>query len=274
MCVMQRFLLKSAVLLFLPAVFFSCKKNKNDATVVKEWSLNMSAKNENPAPTSRTESGLATIKLMSDNSITYNFNVTGLASTDVLTAAHFHSGNAGANGSVILNFNPTFSGTASSGTILNVRQSLVDSLKSDANEIYFNVHSNQVASGLVRAQINTKVELAMDILLSGTNEVPAVSTSATGVAHLRLTADKKLYSMVSVTNLAAGDALLFSHLHSGAAGVNGAIVLGIAGSAGDFGINKVFVLTDAIYNSIKNDAMYVNAHSTLYANGVVRGQVR
>ncbi|HLP38399.1 CHRD domain-containing protein [Lacibacter sp.] len=271
---MQKFLLKSAVLLFLPAVFFSCKKNKTDTTVVKEWSLNLSAKNENPAPASRAESGLATIKLMSDNSITYNFNVTGLASTDALTAAHFHSGNAGANGSVILNFNPSFSGTASSGTILNVRQSLVDSLKNDANEIYFNVHSNQVASGLVRAQINTKVELAMDIMLSGANEVPAVNTSATGMAQLRLTADKKLYSVITVSNLAAGDALLFAHLHNGAVGVNGAIVLGIAGSASDFAVNKVYALTDAIYNSIKSDAMYVNAHSTLYAGGVVRGQIR
>lgn len=271
---MQKFFLKSAVLFLLPVIFFSCKKNKNDVTVVKEWSLNLSAKNENPAPTSRSEAGVATIKLMSDNSITYNFNVTGLASTDALTAAHFHSGNAGANGSVILNFNPAFTGTASSGTILNVRQSLVDSLKSDANEIYFNVHSNQVASGLVRAQINTKVELAMDILLSGANEVPAVSTSATGTARLRLTSDKKLYSVLTVTNLQAGDALLFAHLHSGATGVNGPIVLGIAGSASDFAVEKVFALTDVIYNSIRNDAMYVNAHSTLYANGVVRGQIR
>ena len=273
---MQRFLLKSAVLFLLPVILFSCKKNNNgsDATVVKEWSLNLSAKNENPAPAGRSEAGMATIKLMSDNSIMYNFNVTGLASGDALTGAHFHSGNAGANGGVILSFNPTFSGTSSSGTILNVRQTLVDSLKSDANEIYFNVHSNQVASGLVRAQINTKVELAMDIMLSGSNEVPAVSTSATGTARLRLTADKKLYSIVTVTNLQAGDALLFAHLHSGAAGVNGAIVLGIAGSASDFATEKVYALTDVIYNSIKNDAMYVNAHSTLHANGVVRGQIR
>lgn len=273
---MQKLLLKSVLMLALPALLFSCKKNEDgsNATVVKEWSLNLSAKNENPAPVSRAEAGMATIKLMSDNSITYNFNVTGLASTDALTAAHFHSGNAGENGSVILNFNPTFSGAASSGTILNVRQSLVDSLKSDANQIYFNVHSTQVASGLVRAQINTKIEMAMDIMLSGTNEVPSVSTSATGKAQLRLTADKKLYSVVTVTNLEAGDALLFAHVHSGASGVNGPIVLGIAGAAADFGVSKVYTLTDAIYNSIKNDAMYVNAHSTLHANGVVRGQIR
>jgi hypothetical protein len=273
---MQKFLLKSVLMLALPALLFSCKKNEDgsNATVVKEWSLNLNAKNENPAPANRVETGMATMKLMSDNSITYNFNVTGLASGDALTAAHLHTGNAGSNGGVILNLNPTFSGTTSSGTISNVRQSLVDSLKNDANEIYFNVHSTQVPNGLVRAQINTKVELAMDVQLSGTNQVPSVNTTATGTTQLRLTADKKLYTVTTVNNLAAGDGLLFANLHSGASGVNGPVLLGIAGTGADFGMNKVYTLSDAIYNSIKNDALYVNANSTLYANGVVRGQIR
>lgn len=273
---MKHLFLKSLLLLAVPVILNSCKKDDNTVavTVVKEWTVALSAKNENPAPAGRSETGTATFKLMSNNSLMYNFSVSNLTSGDALTAAHFHTGNAGANGGVILDFSPTFSGSASSGTIVNVRQSLVDSLKSDANEIYFNVHSTQVASGIVRSQINTKVEVAMDIVLSGANEVPAIVTSATGVARIRVTADKKLYYRVTVSNLAAGDALVAAHIHTGASGVNGGVIIGLASGVADFATDKIFTLTDALYNSLKSDALYVNAHSTLYASGVVRGQIR
>lgn len=273
---MKNLFFKSLLLIAVPVVLNSCKKKDNPvaATVVKEWTVALSAKNENPAPAGRNETGTATFKLMSNNSLMYNFTVSNLTSGDALTAAHFHTGNAGVNGGVILGFDPAFSGSAASGTIVNVRQSLVDSLKSDVNEIYFNVHSTQVPSGIVRSQINTKVEVAMDIALSGANEVPAIVTSATGIARLRLTADKKLYSIITVGTLQMGDALLFAHIHRGVVGVNGGVIVTLAASLSDFGINKVMTLDDATYTAIKNEALYVNAHSTLYASGVVRGQIR
>ncbi|RXK60627.1 CHRD domain-containing protein [Lacibacter luteus] len=272
---MKSIALKSLLVVVSPIILFSCKKEKAPSvTIVKEWNVSLSAKYENPAPAGRNETGTANFKLMSDNSLSYSFSVMGLASGDALTAAHFHVGDAGTNGGVILNFNPTFSGAASSGTVMNIRQTLVDSLKSNANEIYFNVHSTQVASGLVRSQINTKIDFAADIALSGANEVPAVTTTATGTARIRVTSDKKMYSIVTVTNLEAGDALTAAHIHSGAAGVNGGVLIGLASTSADFAIAKVFMLTDAIYNSVKADALYVNAHSTLHASGVVRGQIR
>jgi hypothetical protein len=272
---MKNLVLKSAVAIATSVILFSCKKESgNSATVVKEWNVNLSARFENPAPAGRNETGVANIKLMSDNSLSYSFSVMGLASGDALTAAHFHVGNAGATGGVILNFNPTFSGSSASGTIMNVRQTLVDSLKSDANEIYLNIHSSQVAAGIVRGQVNSNVEFAADIALSGANEVPAVNTSATGTARIRVTANKKLYSIVAVNNLQSGDAVTAAHIHSGAAGTNGAVLQGIAANAADFAVEKVFTLSDAIYNSLKADALYVNVHSTLYASGVVRGQIR
>lgn len=272
---MKKLALKSVLILSTSVLLFSCKKEKDPSvTVVKEWNINLSAKFENPAPAGRNETGTANFRLMSDNSLSYTFSVAGLASGDALTAAHFHVGDAGSNGGVVLAFNPTFNGSSASGTITNIRQTLVDSLKSDANEIYFNVHSTQVASGLVRSQINTKIDFAADIALSGANEVPAVTTTATGTARIRVTSNKKLYSTITVTNLEVGDALTAAHIHSGAAGVNGGVLIGLAGSAADFAIAKVFTLTDVIYNSLKTDALYVNAHSTLYASGVVRGQIR
>ncbi|HVG16516.1 MAG TPA: CHRD domain-containing protein [Chitinophagaceae bacterium] len=267
---------------FLPliVVFFliSCDKDEETTTppptIVKEWSIPLSAKNEVPAPASRNEAGAASLQLLSDNSLKYTINVTGLAAGDVLTAAHLHIGDVITSGGIVLGLNPVFTGPAASGTIVNLRSTLIDSLKSDANEIYLNVHSTGVPSGLVRGQLNTKLEMVADVPLIGANEVPAVNTTASGLALLRLTTDKKLYSKITVSNLDAGDALTAAHLHKAAAGANAGILLGIYGNAAEFGTTKIITVDDAMFTSIKTDAIYVNAHSVSRPAGLVRGQIR
>ncbi len=77
-----------------------------------------------------------------------------------------------------------------------------------------------------------------------------------------------------VQNLAEGDALRFSHVHSGATGVNGPIRIFLCHTADDFGQNIVTDLTDEEYNFLLNDAAYVNAHSNFSPPGLVRGQIR
>ena len=255
-------------------VLFSCKKDEVAPTVVKQWSIALSAKNENPAPLNRNEAGTATVELLSDNSLKYTIAVTGLAATDVLTASHLHVGNVITNGGVILDLKPVFTGGNASATITNLRSSLVDTLKNDINEIYFNVHSTQVASGIVRGQLNVKLEMVADVILSGLNEVPAVTTTATGIALVRLTANKQLFTRVIVTGLETADALTASHIHRAATGVNGPIIIGICDNASDFNTIKTFTVNDALFASLKTDAIYVNVHSTNRPGGVVRGQIR
>ena len=116
--------------------------------------------------------------------------------------------------------------------------------------------------------------LNMLIQLSGENEVPAVNTPAKGLAHLRVSADKKLYSKVIVQNLAEGDALRFAHVHAGATGVNGPVRIFLCHTADDFGQNIVTDLTDEEYNFLLNDPAYVNAHSNFSPPGLIRGQIR
>ena len=116
--------------------------------------------------------------------------------------------------------------------------------------------------------------LNMVIQLSGNNEVPAVSTTTKGVAHLRVSTSKKLYSKVIVQRLESGDALRFAHVHSGAAGVNGPVRIFLCHTAADFGQNIVTELTDEEYNFLLNEPAYVNAHSNFSPSGIIRGQVR
>lgn len=276
---MRKNLLHSGLLISsLTMALVACKKDDPAPvivpTIVKEWKIPLAAKNENNPPSSRTETGTANLKLLSDNSLTYTIAVVGLASGDVLNAAHIHVGDVISNGGVILGLNPTFSGGNASGTITNVRTTLIDSLKDDVNELYFNVHSTQVASGLVRGQLNTNIEMAEFITLSGANEVPAITTTATGTALIRVTSAKKIYTKVSITNLETGDAMTAAHIHKAAAGVNGAVILGFYSSAADFGTVKINTLTDVLYTAIKTDAIYVNTHSTNKPSGILRGQIR
>lgn len=260
----------------LSIFLLSCEKKETviQPQLLKEITVSLAAVNENPQPAGRTESGSATIKVHSDNSITLDATLVGLAATDNLTLAHFHVGDPVTNGPVVLDLKPTFTGSTVKATLTSVRTSFIDSIKAGTEDIYLNIHSTQVGSGLVRGQLFNPVTFAASVALSGANEVPAVTTTATGVALLRITADNKLYSKVTVTNLEANDALTMSHIHSGATGANGGVLIGLCSSAADFGITKMNMPSAAVISSIKADAVYVNVHSTVKASGIIRGQIR
>ena len=112
------------------------------------------------------------------------------------------------------------------------------------------------------------------VQLSGSEEVPAVNTSTTGVAILRLTADGTLHSKINVEYLEPGDALRFAHIHFGAKGVNGPIFVTLVPKADEFGKNRQQQLTEAQVEILLNDPLYVNVHSNFYPPGVIRGQIR
>ena len=243
-------------------------------TTVKKWdNLEITAANEVPAPAGRLEEGSLTLELMSDNSLKYDFHIHNLSPSDALVGAHIHPGNAGSNGGILINLNPTFQGPAAEGVVKGLRQSQVDSLLN--TPVYFNVHSNQVPNGLARAQLDHTVTFAYDGVLSGANENPAVTTTATGTAVLRLTDDKTLYSLVTVNGIETNDTITVSHIHRGAAGTNGPVRIFLANNKNEFGVSRSTVLVDSLYNIlISTDPVYVNAHSKLHGGGIVRGQIR
>lgn len=264
------------LLLFIVSIISieSCKSDPAILpTTVKKWDL-LEAKSiyEVPAPVGRTEVGDLTMELLSDNSLKYEFHIHNLTPGDAITGAHIHLGNAGEAGSVIINLNPTIAGSAGSGIVKDLRLGLIDTLQT--KPVYFNAHSTQAPAGLIRVQIDQKVDFAMDIALSGGNEVPSVTTTATGLCVLRMTEDKTLYSKINVSNLEPNDTIRVAHIHRAAVGANGPVRVTLASSIADFGILKTTTLVDSIYNMIKTEAMYVNAHSKVKGGGLVRGQIR
>ncbi len=258
--------------LLIGAGLSSCDDDDNKSAQVI-WVIDLNSKLENPGVDGRDETGTLQMTLYNDNSLVYSFQVNNLKSGDVLTMAHIHAGDPLTNGPVVLDFNPVFSGNSASGTLMP-RESFIDSLLNSQVELYFNIHSQQVPGGLLRGQVNSDILLASDITLDGASEVPPVSTSATGMASVRLASNKQLYSKVMVSGLESGDSWTAAHIHTGASGQNGAVLVPLCDNESDFGVKKITTLSNETINTLLKDSTYINAHSVLHSSGTIRGQVK
>jgi len=109
--------------------------------------------------------------------------------------------------------------------------------------------------------------------LSGSNEVPPVTTAAKGIAVITITADRSVRAEVTVSGMTP----TASHIHEGAAGANGPVIVPFTKSDTD---TNVFVaspgakLTEAQYASYKAGNLYVNVHSAKNPGGELRGQLK
>jgi hypothetical protein len=113
--------------------------------------------------------------------------------------------------------------------------------------------------------------MAQQITLSGASEVPPVTTTAAGTAMVTIGDDRSVKASVTVTGMTA----TASHIHEGAAGANGPVIVPFT-KTGDntFGAADGAKLTDAQYASYKAGNLYVNVHSAKNPGGEVRGQLK
>ncbi len=271
-----KFLFPVIALFIFAGIFTSCLDDDDDDDVypVVEWRIDLNSKLQNPSLANRPETGLLQMILYNNGILSYQVSVKDLTTGDVLTAAHFHTGDPLTNGPVIQNFNPVFSGNTASGS-LELRSSFIDSLMNTSNEIYFNVHSQQAPDGLVRGQVNSDILVAATVPLNGASEIPPTPSTATGTAVIRVAVApsfQKVYSNVTVTGNGS-DALTMAHIHKGDTKTNGGVLVTLCESASDFGVNKVISITSDIAKSLKKDSTYVNVHSVAYPNGLIRGKV-
>ncbi len=275
------FLMLSSVVV----IAFSCSKENlavNESEVIKEWSVGIKAKNMLPGIANRSDTGTVNFQLFSDNSIKYELTLKTLSNNDVLSGVQLKSGDPVTNGNVVLDLTPTSKFPGSNalggfayGVVTGVRQTLVDSLLNDNNMLYLELKSVQQPNGLARGQLNMRIQFTADITLTGAKEVPPSPTSAVGQTWLRMTPDRKLFSRITITNNEPNDDFTMAHIHRGAIGLNGPVIIGLASSTADFGVSKMFALDLATFNTIINDSrLYVNAHSQLFPAGKIRGQIR
>ena len=108
------------------------------------------------------------------------------------------------------------------------------------------------------------------VMLSGSQEVPPVTTSASGSGTITVGDDKSISGSVTT----AGVAGTAAHIHMGAAGKNGPVAIPLTKS-GDNGwvVPAGTTLTDAQFAAFKAGTLYVNVHSASNKGGEIRGQI-
>lgn len=117
--------------------------------------------------------------------------------------------------------------------------------------------------------------------LSGAQEVPAVVTSATGEATVVISPDDATIWYV-VTYSGLSGSLAAAHIHTGAAGANGGVILPLAASASpiagtltaaNFAASGSVTTFAQAVAALKAGTTYVNLHTAANPGGEIRGQV-
>ena len=126
---------------------------------------------------------------------------------------------------------------------------------------------------------------AAPVMLGGSNEVPPVTTQASGIADVSIVTFKcppatssaiNCYTVVG-TVTTSGINPTAVHVHKGAAGQNGPVVVPLRARAGTnnaiWDVEAGTTVGQDVFEAWWNGQLYVNVHSAANPNGEIRGQV-
>ena len=110
-----------------------------------------------------------------------------------------------------------------------------------------------------------------EVMLSGQQEVPPVTTSASGTGAITVSPGRSVSGSITTTGVAATAA----HIHHGAPGTNGPVIMPLVRTSENvWSVPAGARLTDAQHESYRAGNLYVNVHSAANKGGEIRGQLR
>jgi CHRD domain len=111
----------------------------------------------------------------------------------------------------------------------------------------------------------------LKVSLTGAEETPPVSTSASGTGSITISADKSVSGTIKTTGIDG----TVAHIHVGAPGQSGPPIITLnKGANGVWSVPAGSTLTDEQYASFKAGNLYVNVHSAEHKAGEIRGQLK
>ena len=128
-----------------------------------------------------------------------------------------------------------------------------------------------VMATIVAMGVSVASAVDVKLTLSGSQEVPPVTTSATGSGTITVAADQSISGKITTTGVKGTAA----HIHVAAPGTNGPVIVPLTkdGENG-WAVGPGAKLQDAHYQAFKDGNLYVNVHSAANPNGEIRGQIK
>jgi hypothetical protein len=124
---------------------------------------------------------------------------------------------------------------------------------------------------LVAMGVGVASAVDVNVPLSGSQEVPPVTTSATGSGTITVAPDQSISGTIKTTGIKGTAA----HIHLAPAGANGPVIVPLT-KDGDNGwtVGPGAKLQDAHYQAFKDGKLYINVHSAANQGGEIRGQIK
>ena len=111
---------------------------------------------------------------------------------------------------------------------------------------------------------------AADVVLTGAQEVPPVTTSAQASGTINVGSDMAVSGSIKTTGINATAA----HIHEAPMGKNGPVIVPLVKNGDTFSVAPNSKLTDAQYKAYKAGDLYVNVHSDANKGGEIRAQLK
>jgi hypothetical protein len=110
---------------------------------------------------------------------------------------------------------------------------------------------------------------AIGVKLSPSEEVPPAQSSGSGSGSIRVAEDGSVSGSVTTTGVQG----TMAHIHQGAKGANGPVIVPLTKNGDTYTVPAGAKLNAAQMSALKSGGLYVNVHSDKYKGGEVRGQL-
>ena len=111
---------------------------------------------------------------------------------------------------------------------------------------------------------------AMNVSLTGAQEVPPVNTQAKGSGTFRVKEDGTITGSVTTEGMQG----FMAHIHHGAKGQNGPVIIPLVKNGDTYSVPEGKKLSAQQMEWLKGGDLYVNVHSPSHKGGEVRAQLQ
>jgi len=133
-------------------------------------------------------------------------------------------------------------------------------------------HSVLKMAMVAMGALGSAIALGADInvKLSGASEVPPVTSAGSGSGKITVGDDGAVSGSVTTTGIPG----MAAHIHTGAAGINGPVIIPLTKDGDTYKVPAGAKLNPDQMKAFKAGELYVNVHTAANKGGEIRGQLK